>query len=527
MGTHPIFESDFDCLTEIMGDELDAGGTGGSGSLLHKYRILGKAGEGTFSEVLKAVHIHTKKYVAIKRMKQKFQSVQQVNNLREVQALRRLNPHHHIIGLREIIFDRRIGSLSLVCELSDMNLYELIRARQRPLPELKVQHLIYQLFLAIDHTHRAGIYHRDIKPENILITNDTMKLADFGSCRSVYSKQPLTEYISTRWYRPPECLLTEGRYGYKMDLWAAGCVMYELSTLKPLFPGSNELDQLYRIHSVLGTPPERVLNKFYQFRNRQIPWEFPERAGIGIERGLGALMSKSGVNLLYKLLKYDPEDRITARLALRSDWAQTYKTYKKSLKQDTTRESSRDSGVDSPTPTTTATGSKQQEAKERKFNIDNKSLIPKYKFNAKKLTIPRQHNLKPLDSTLPKIDKKPYTDRLPPVGNHQPNSQRQHQQPHQHHHHAAKGAKTTMVPRKLPKKQILPKLGQSAVIGVKQQTQQQRPIRISVKKDQINQNNTPILVPHITKLESSTNNHQRNASIRRRKSKKQQQQPTK
>ena len=95
-----------------MGDELDAGGTGGSGSLLHKYRILGKAGEGTFSEVLKAVHIHTKKYVAIKRMKQKFQSVQQVNNLREVQALRRLNPHHHIIGLREIIFDRRIGSLS-------------------------------------------------------------------------------------------------------------------------------------------------------------------------------------------------------------------------------------------------------------------------------------------------------------------------------------------------------------------------------------------------------------------------------
>ena len=87
----------------------------------------------------KAIHVHTKKYVAIKRMKQKFQSVQQVNNLREVQALRRLNPHHHIIGLREIIFDRRIGSLSLVCELSDMNLYELIRSRNRPLPELKVK----------------------------------------------------------------------------------------------------------------------------------------------------------------------------------------------------------------------------------------------------------------------------------------------------------------------------------------------------------------------------------------------------
>ena len=60
------------------------------------------------------------------------------------------------------------------------------------MPEMKVQHYIYQLFQAIDHTHRAGIYHRDIKPENILITKETLKVADFGSCRSVYSKQPLT-----------------------------------------------------------------------------------------------------------------------------------------------------------------------------------------------------------------------------------------------------------------------------------------------------------------------------------------------
>jgi renal tumor antigen len=117
-----------------------------------------------------------------------------------------------------------------------------------------------------------------------------------------------------------------------MDLWAAGCVMYELSTLRPLFPGSNELDQLYRIHGILGTPPERVLSKFYQYRNRQIPWDFPERTGTGIERGLGAVMSKHGISLLYKLLKYDPEDRITARLALRSEWCQAYKLHRKSKK---------------------------------------------------------------------------------------------------------------------------------------------------------------------------------------------------
>ena len=60
---------------------------------------------------------------------------------------------------------------------------------------------------------------------------DEVKLADFGSCRGVYSKPPYTEYISTRWYRAPECLLTDGYYTYKMDIWSVGCVLFEMLTL--------------------------------------------------------------------------------------------------------------------------------------------------------------------------------------------------------------------------------------------------------------------------------------------------------
>lgn len=67
---------------------------------------------------------------------------------------------------------------------------------------------------------------------------------------------PAQEYISTRWYRAPECLLTDGYYGYKMDIWGIGCVIFEVLTLSPLFPGKNEKDQIERIHRIMGTPSD-------------------------------------------------------------------------------------------------------------------------------------------------------------------------------------------------------------------------------------------------------------------------------
>ena len=91
---------------------------------------------------------------------------------------------------------------------------------------------------------------------------ETVKLADFGSCRGIYSKPPFTEYISTRWYRAPECLLTDGYYGYKMDIWGVGCVFFEMLALFPLFPGNNELDQIHKIHNIMGTPPPEILENF-------------------------------------------------------------------------------------------------------------------------------------------------------------------------------------------------------------------------------------------------------------------------
>eukprot|EP00079_Xenopus_tropicalis_P029025 XP_012824095.1 PREDICTED: MAPK/MAK/MRK overlapping kinase isoform X3 [Xenopus tropicalis] len=235
---------------------------------MNRYKTISKIGEGTFSEVLKTQSLQDGNFYACKKMKQQFKSAEQVNNLREVQALRRLSPHPNILTLCEVIFDRKSGGLSLICELMDMNIYELIRGRRHPLPQNKLRQYMYQLCKSLEHIHRNGIFHRDVKPENILIKQDVLKLGDFGSCRSVFSKQPYTEYISTRWYRAPECLLTDGYYTYKMDIWSAGCVFFEIASLHPLFPGSNELDQISKIHDVIGTPDQALLQKFKQILER-------------------------------------------------------------------------------------------------------------------------------------------------------------------------------------------------------------------------------------------------------------------
>lgn len=193
-------------------------------------------------------------------------------------------------------------------------MYEWIKGRKQYLPEAKIRGYIYQLLKAIEHSHNNGIFHRDIKPENVLISDEILKLADLGSCKSTNSKKPYTEYISTRWYRPPECLLTDGYYGAKMDLWGVGCVLFEVIALFPLFPGKNELDQIKKIHNVLGTPSPHKLQEFQKVASH-MQINFPRKEGTGIDP-LIPHASEHCRDLIKKLLIYDEDGRITAADAL-------------------------------------------------------------------------------------------------------------------------------------------------------------------------------------------------------------------
>ena len=155
------------------------------------------------------------------------------------------------------------------------------------------------------------------QPENILVdkTGKHLKLADFGSCRGIHGKPPFTEYISTRWYRPPECLLTCGMYGPEMDVWGAGCILFELTTLYPLFPGSDEADQIHRIHRVLGTPKPGVIAKLRKHASSQANFVFPKQEGIGLSKLLPDAAGHCR-DLLSLSVAYDTSERITSRGAM-------------------------------------------------------------------------------------------------------------------------------------------------------------------------------------------------------------------
>ena len=197
----------------------------------------------------------------------------------------------------------------------EMNLYEAIEGRKTYLPEKKVKLWIYQTLKALEFMHKNGIFHRDIKPENILLLKNKVKLADLGSCKGMYSKPPFTEYISTRWYRSPECLLTDGYYNYKMDIWGVGCVFYEILTLEPLFPGDDEIDQVNKINYILGSPSEELFEKFVKNSAHRNEFNFEYQKGVGLYRYL-THVSRDVVDLIGKMLIYDPDLRPTARQCL-------------------------------------------------------------------------------------------------------------------------------------------------------------------------------------------------------------------
>lgn len=285
------------------------------------YQVVAKLGEGSFAEVFKVKCTNNKnfEYLAVKRLKKRYRSIDEVNRLPEVLSLKALQGHPNIIKLVDLIYASNTGSVAMAFELMDCNAYEFISEYKRPFDEQTALILIYQLLKSIAFMHSKNMFHRDIKPENCMINRETLilKLCDFGSTRGIITSNvtPYTEYVSTRWYRAPECILTSGSYGKEVDEWAVGCMLYELLTTRPLFPGKHEIDQITRIHKLLGTPSREILAQFRKNPNNQISFAFPQQRATDLHLILPRA-SEETVELLQKLLVYDPANRIDACDAL-------------------------------------------------------------------------------------------------------------------------------------------------------------------------------------------------------------------
>lgn len=141
----------------------------------------------------------------------------------------------------------RSNRLYMVFEYIEKNLLEILEENPNGLNLEDVRYYLYQVFKAIEYCHRNNVIHRDIKPENLLIApkKKDLKICDFGFARVLNNKVGaaggLTDYVATRWYRAPELLLSNN-YGKEVDIWAAGCIMGEITDGEALFPGESEID---------------------------------------------------------------------------------------------------------------------------------------------------------------------------------------------------------------------------------------------------------------------------------------------
>lgn len=285
---------------------------------MNRYKITKQLGDGTYGSVLKAVNRQTGEVTAIKKMKKKFYSWEQCMQLREIKSLKKLN-HPNIVKLKEVI--RENDELFFVFEYMEGNLYELMKSRDRYFPEATIRNIMFQIFQGLSFMHKNGFFHRDIKPENMLVKGDVIKVADFGLAREIRSKPPFTDYVSTRWYRAPEVLLRSTNYNSPIDQWACGGILAELYTLKPLFPGSSEADEIYKICAILGSPTMRSWPEGIKLA-AQMQFRFPQFPTTPLNQ-IVQNASPEGLSLIQDLLLYDPQQRPTASQTLQHPFFQT------------------------------------------------------------------------------------------------------------------------------------------------------------------------------------------------------------
>ncbi|XP_061577391.1 mitogen-activated protein kinase 12 [Cololabis saira] len=281
-----------------------------------RYRDLRQVGTGAYGTVCSALDSRTGVKAAIKKLYRPFQSeIFAKRAYRELKLLKHMK-HENVIGLLDVFTADlsldRFHDFYLVMPFMGTDLGKLMKLQK--LSEEKIQYLTYQMLKGLKYIHSAGIIHRDLKPGNLAIDqNCELKILDFGLARQADSE--MTGYVVTRWYRAPEVILSWMHYTQTVDIWSVGCIMAEMIQAKPLFKGSDHLDQLNEILKLTGTPSQELLSKLQSEDAKSYIKSLPKVEKKDLRKMFSSANSHA-VSVLERMLLLDPEERVTAAEAL-------------------------------------------------------------------------------------------------------------------------------------------------------------------------------------------------------------------
>ncbi|KAL7139594.1 hypothetical protein ABFS83_09G063000 [Erythranthe nasuta] len=270
-----------------------------------RYELLSVISEGSYGRVYEAIDKKTQEVVA---MKHEFLGLCN-STLREIDILKSLPPHPSIVEFKGAFVDRN-NCVFVVMEYVQKDLKAYIADNYRITCVWQVQFLMKRILEGVRFLHENGLMHRDLKPSNILIKERLqVKICDFGSSRRRSREGLYTSGgVGSRWYKAPELLIGSGNYSSAVDMWSVGCIMAELIIKDALFKGATEIDQLRKINELLHTP------------GRPASYELGIRFDVAYIFTGAPKITECGIDLVLKMLAYDPKDRITAKDALNHPW---------------------------------------------------------------------------------------------------------------------------------------------------------------------------------------------------------------
>eukprot|EP01016_Furgasonia_blochmanni_P044493 TRINITY_DN617_c0_g4_i4.p1 TRINITY_DN617_c0_g4~~TRINITY_DN617_c0_g4_i4.p1 ORF type:complete len:369 (-),score=30.89 TRINITY_DN617_c0_g4_i4:262-1368(-) len=231
--------------------------------------------------------------------------------VREIKLLRFFQ-HENIIQLRDIIkppLKTGYKDIYIVMELMDTDLHKVIKSKQ-VLSDDHIKYFVFQILLGLKYMHSANVIHRDLKPNNLLVNKECkVKICDLGLARGFELENELkTEYVTTRFYRAPEVLLSVSEYSKAIDVWSVGCIFGELLTRTIIFPGKDPLDQLHHILAILGTPS----NEEMKFIKSEMALRYIKTLPKRDKQDWKNIIPKTNplaCDLLEKMLTFNPETR--------------------------------------------------------------------------------------------------------------------------------------------------------------------------------------------------------------------------